>query len=184
MRKFQYQKTMLNKQHGIFLDSPLNKLSDTLFTLTTFRMLFILLVSRLCIRRSSFTWSQCRMHMNRMCAGSPGIASAMDLGFISVMRNLITFSSSSPENSIIPRILCCLNCGRGGRRSYQSEHKNQSIICCLQKWLRQFDRCSTVITWHPTTSLLTIAFSHTFASRLYLVIMSLTLCKTLHQTSV
>ena len=135
LRKFQYQKTMLNKQHGIFLDSPLNKLSDTLFTLTTFRMLSILLVNRLRKRRLSFTWSQCRMHMNSMCPRSPGIASAMDLGFISVMRNLITFSSSSPENSIIPRFLCCLNCGRGGRGSYQSEHKNRSIIICLQMWL-------------------------------------------------
>ena len=99
-------------------------LTSSLLTLTTFLMLLILLVNKLCMRRSSFTWSACLMHMNRMCAGSPGIASAMDLGFISVMRCWITLSSSSTENSIIPRTLCCLNWGGRGRRSYGSKKKH------------------------------------------------------------
>ena len=105
----------------------LSALITSLLTLTTFLMLLILLVNKLCMRRSSFTWSACLMHMNRMCAGSPGIASAIDLGFISVMRHWITLSSSSPENSIMPRILCCLNWGGRGRRSYTSK-QSESVF--------------------------------------------------------
>ena len=88
-----------------------------LLTLTTFLMLLILLVSKLCMRLSSFTWSACRMHMNSMCAGSPGMASAMELGFISVMRYFITLSSSSLANSIIPRTFWGLSWGGRGSKS-------------------------------------------------------------------
>lgn len=89
-------------------------------------MLLILLVSRLCMRRSSFTWSACLMHMNSMCAGRPGIASAMELGFMSVIRCLITLSSSSLANSIMPRTFC-FNVGGRGSKSY--EKKWRVVIC-------------------------------------------------------
>ena len=49
-----------------------NEISPSAHTLTTFLMLLIALVRRLRTFSSSFMWSVCRMHMNRMYAGRSG----------------------------------------------------------------------------------------------------------------